>query len=241
MSYHITGAMSAVIFLLTVSGLWSQLTLVWGRKAEFKTRAVKDRPTAILSLNQFVSSFLAFFSFFLYGACLQPFNHYLVWPRLIASLLTLAVLYEITIDRRDGLSMTSFAACSAMLLVVPLLLATSASRLSLGRLFSQTFIVVVTAMLAQGYAHQIILIRRSGYTGAVSLRMHQFFFLKDISTMAFACSMGFANGWPVLLMSAVSALTKLAIMWHFRWARISPLAELRRNTGSPTPQLAYAP
>ena len=241
MSYHVTGAISAVIFLLTVSGLWSQLTLVWHRKTAFRAGAVGQRPTAILSLNQFVSSFLAFFSFFLYGACLHPFNHYLVWPRLIASLLTLAVLYEISIDRRDILSITAFAGCSALLLVMPLFLAVSESRLTLGRLFSQTFIVVVTAILAQGYAHQIVLIRRCGHTGAVSLRMHQFFLLKDLSTIAFACSMGLGNGWPVLLMSAVSAVTKLAIMWHFRWARISPVAERRRNLAAPTPQVVYAP
>ena len=87
MAYHITGLISALIFLLTVSGLWSQLKFIWRRKSlrtEVRTPGAVERPAAILSLNQFVSSFLAFFSFFLYGACLQRFNHYLVWPRLAA-------------------------------------------------------------------------------------------------------------------------------------------------------------
>ena len=41
----------------------------------------------------------------------------------------------------------------------------------------------------------------------MSLRFHQFFFLKDISTIAFALTMGVAEGWPLLLMSSVSAIS----------------------------------
>src|SRR2546430_14588178 len=110
MAYHITGLISAAIFLLTVGGLWSQLQFIFQRKRTAGRGGVAQRPTAILSLNQFVSSFLAFFSFFLYGACLERFNHYLVWPRLLACLLTLAVLYEIMRDRRGGLGRILFYA-----------------------------------------------------------------------------------------------------------------------------------
>src|SRR6266571_106781 len=122
MAYHITGLISAAIFLLTVGGLWSQLQFIFQRKRSFAGGNAIQRPTAILSLNQFVSSFLAFFSFFLYGACLQRFNHYLVWPRLLACLLTFAVLYEIMRDRRDAPSIASFSACLALLVVAPMLL-----------------------------------------------------------------------------------------------------------------------
>ena len=87
-SYHITGAISSAIFLLTIVGLWSQLRFVWQRKRAANNGESHERPTAVLSVNQFVSSYLAFFSFFVYGVCLDPFNHYLVWPRLAASLLT---------------------------------------------------------------------------------------------------------------------------------------------------------
>jgi len=75
-------------------GVWSATAVHFSAKRTVASGNLAQRPTAILSLNQFVSSFLAFFSFFLYGACLQRFNHYLVWPRLLACLLTLAVLYE---------------------------------------------------------------------------------------------------------------------------------------------------
>ncbi len=230
MTYHITGLISAVIFLLTLGGLWSQLELVWNRKRQRREdpRSVEP-PTAILSLNQFLSSFLAFFSFFFYGACLLPFNHYLVWPRLAASLLTLAVLYEIMADRKTWLPTVAFIYCSALMAGAPMLLLFNPDIATAARRFSQGLIIVVTVILAQGYSHQIVLIRRSGQTGAVSLRLHQFFLIKDISTITFALAMGLASGWPILLLSSVSGITKLATMWHFRWARVSPVAKQRRD------------
>ncbi|MBC7818214.1 MAG: hypothetical protein IAG10_15115 [Planctomycetaceae bacterium] len=231
MSYHITGLISSAIFLLTIGGLWAQLGFVWQRK---QTATVGDdrheRPTAVLSVNQFVSSFLAFFSFFLYGACLERFNHYLVWPRLAASLLTLAVLFEIVRDRRDRVATFAFAACAALLIGAPLGLVTIPGAAEWGRTVSQTLIVVVTVILAQGYLHQVLMIRQTGRTGGVSARLHQFFFWKDISTIAFALSMGTSTGWPLMLLSTVSALTKLVTLWHFRWVRLSPAASQRRES-----------
>jgi hypothetical protein len=103
------------------------------------------------------------------------------------------------------------------------------------RSLSQALIVVATVILAQGYTHQILLIRRSGRTGAVSIRMHQFFLLKDISTVVFAVAMGLRTGWPLLLLSIVSGLTKIGTLWHFRWARLSLLAEQRRRLSSEVP------
>src|SRR5437867_342995 len=147
MAYHITGLISALIFLLTVSGLWSQLKFIWRRKSlrtEVRTPGAVERPAAILSLNQFVSSFLAFFSFFLYGACLQRFNHYLVWPRLAATILTLAVLYEIMRDRRDAPSIACFGFCLALLVVAPVLLLASPHAAQSGKFISQILIVIIT-------------------------------------------------------------------------------------------------
>jgi len=92
------------------------------------------------------------------------------------------------------------------------------------RPFSAVLIVGVTLIMAQGYLHQVFLIRQTGMTGGVSLRFHQFFLAKDLSTIAFALSMGTQSGWPLLLLSAVSGVTKLITMWHFRWVRLSPLA-----------------
>ncbi|MFM9963822.1 MAG: hypothetical protein ACKV2Q_21640 [Planctomycetaceae bacterium] len=235
MSYHITGLLSSAIFLLTIGGLWAQLGLVWKRRQSSARNVSQERPTAVLSVNQFVSSFLAFFSFFLYGACLERFNHYLVWPRLGASLLTLAVLFEIMRDRRGRVATCAFAACAALLIGAPLGLITIPGAAEWGRTVSQTLIVVVTVVLAQGYLHQVLLIRQTGRTGGVSARLHQFFFWKDVSTIAFALSMGTSTGWPLILLSSVSAATKLVTLWHFRWVRLSPTARDRREATSAEP------
>jgi len=204
--------------------------MVWKRKRQRREAPLSvEAPTAILSLNQFLSSYLAFFSFFFYGACLQPFNHYLVWPRLAATLLTLAVLYEIMADRRAWLPTLVFIGGAALLAGAPTLLLFNPHIATAARRFSQGLIIAVTVILAQGYSHQIVLIRQSGQTGAVSLRLHQFFLVKDLSTIAFASAMGLASGWPVLLLSSVSGITKLATIWHFHWARVSPVAQQRRD------------
>lgn len=243
MGYHITGFINSVIFLLTISGLWVQLQIVWRRKRDQQEGRLTEGTTAVLSLNQFVSSYLAFFSFFLYGACLERFNHYLVWTRLAASLLTLAVLWEIMCARRDRTAVLSFTLCMVLLFVLPGILLLHADAAVWCRSASQAMIVIATVILAQGYTHQIVLIRQSGRTGAVSIRMHQFFLLKDISTVVFALAMGLRNGWPLLLLSSVSGLTKLGTLWQFRWARLSPLAAQRRRAQqAPEPVLPeFAP
>ena len=229
MGYHVTGFINSVIFLLTIGGLWAQLRIVWQRRRDQHEGRLAEGTTAVLSLNQFVSSYLAFFSFFLYGACLERFNHYLVWTRLAASLLTLMVLWEIMRARREWISKLSFTFCSVVLFVLPGVLLWNADAAVWCRGISQAMIVVATVILAQGYTHQIVLIRQSGRTGAVSILMHQFFLLKDISTVVFALAMGLRTGWPLMLLSTVSGLTKLGTLWQFRWARLSPLAEQRRG------------
>lgn len=227
MSYHLTGIMSSAIFLLTISGLWAQLRFVWQRRVAYRTGESTDRPTEILSVNQFVSSYLAFVSFFLYGACLVPLNHYLIWPRLVASLLTLAVLGEIVRDRRGPAAVSAFSLCALLLLGGPLALLIPEAT-TWGRVVSQGLIVAATVVLAQGYLHQVFVIRRTGRTGGVSARMHWFFLWKDLSTIAFALTMSAASGWPITLLSTVSAITKVITLWHFRWVRLSPVAHVRR-------------
>ena len=229
MSYQLTGIFNALVFSLTLVGLGAQLRLVWQRKRAFRRGQLQEGPTAILSLNQFTSSFLAFFSFFIYGACLERFNHYLVWPRLVASFLTLVVLWEIMASRRDWFSLGAFSLCMTMLVGAPILLMLKPTTVVWFRGVSQGFIVVVTIILGQGYLHQVVLMRQQGRTGAVSMQLHQFFLIKDISTVIFAISMGLRFGWPVLLLCTVSGITKVITLWHFRWARLSPVARQRRE------------
>ena len=81
--------------------------------------------------------------------------------------------------------------------------------------------------------YQIRLIYSSGHTGAVDLKMSQFIFMMDISTIIFALSMGLADGWPLLVLAITSGVTKLIIMYLFRWVDKSPLAAKRRSTELP--------
>jgi len=49
-------------------------------------------------------------------------------------------------------------------------------------------------LLAQSYGHQIKIIINAGDTAAVDIKMSQFIFMMDISTIAFALSIGWAEG-----------------------------------------------
>ena len=87
--------------MLTVAGLWFQLAMVRERARRFACGELTDgRPTAILSLNQMSSVYLACFAFFFYGLSLTPVNHYLAWPRFMAVLLVIAILHYMAADRR---------------------------------------------------------------------------------------------------------------------------------------------
>lgn len=232
MGYHVTGFISALTFLLTLWGLGAQLRLVFARKRLAQAGHLgPEQPTAVLSLNQFVSSFLAFHSFLLYGACLPRFNHYLVWPRLAASLLTLWILEEMRRDRRDTPSRAAAVACLLLLLLTPGWIFVSPHLGEWGQQLAQALVAAVTLVLVQGYLHQVIVIRRSGLTGGVSKRMHQCFLLKDLSTLAFAAAMGWREGWPLFVLSTASAVTKVVTLWHFRWVRVRAEAGGRGSGG----------
>ena len=228
--YAIAGSLNSLFILVSLFGLWSQLKKIWQRKQDASSGQGKS--TNILSLNQFTVSFLAYCAFFVYGYSITPFNHFIVWPRLVASLIALAILLEIYRDRKSGAARTAVTVCALLLCAGLAGLAFGPTFTDEKRLISQSLILTVTILLAQGYAHQIRLIYRSGTTGAVSLKMSQFILAMDISTIFFACVMGWNSGWPLLLLACVSATTKLIIMWLFRWERTSPAASVKRSAHS---------
>ncbi|MGE8261506.1 MAG: hypothetical protein ACN6RF_03230 [Stenotrophomonas sp.] len=223
MFYTVAGAINTAFILLSLVGVWAQLRKVWQRRA---SATPGTSATDILSLNQFTVSFLAYLSFFVYGYSIQPFNHFIVWPRLLASVLVLLILREIWTDRLSRTATASLVVACVALLCALLGLVWGQRHVDEGRVLASAMIVAVTALLAQGYAHQILLIWRSGRTGAVSLRMSQLILLMDISTIVFAFAMGLRLGWPLLLLAVVSGSTKLIILWLFRWERRSAAAEI---------------
>lgn len=227
--YTVAGAVNTGFILLSLVGVASQLRLVQRRR---KRDAAADAATAVLSLNQFTVSFLAYLSFFVYGYSISPFNHFIVWPRLLASVLVLMILIEIWRDRRSRAATASLVVAAVMLLCALLGLLWGERHVDQGRVFASVMILLITLLLAQGYAHQILLIWRSGDTGAVSLRMSQLILLMDLSTIVFAFAMGLRLGWPLLLLAVVSGMTKLVILWLFRWQHGAQAGERRQRSAS---------
>lgn len=228
--YHYLGIIAAVTFMLTVLGLYYQLALVLKRRRLFLGIVMEnDSPTNILSLNQLTSIFLACYAFFLYGLCVEPINHYLVWPRLMAMLVLLLLFYQILIDRRNQLSVIVFYVSIGLLVISGFVLLFRDELQNFGKHIAEGLVIIATIVLAQGYFHQVLLIRRSGRTGAVSIRLHQCVLLTALSTVAFGFAIGIEEGWPLILLASVSTTLKLITLWHFRWVRISKVAEIRRN------------
>jgi hypothetical protein len=212
--YQLAGALNTFCVLLGVYGIWLQIAKIRERK-----RSGIAHPTEILSLNNFATTFVASWSFFVYGYSIQPFNHVLVWPRLASFLLTLMVLYEIQHDRRTRTSRAVFLIAGVLALAGLAGLAFAPVLADDARRVSQMLIVAITVLLIQANFHQIALIWRSGRTGAVSIRMNQFFLTMDASGILFGLAMGIESGWPLILLSAGSAIPKLVILWLFRWTR----------------------
>lgn len=221
-SYHYFGIFAALTFMLTVLGLYYQLTLVLKRRAHFLENSLEhERPTNILSLNQLSSIFLACYAFFLYGICITPINHYLAWPRFIAMLILLQLFYQIFIDRLNLRSRVVFYLACTMLVASLLVFWFTGYLQQSVKYLAQGLVVFATIVLAQGYFHQILLIRRTCSTGAVSIRFQQCVLLTALSTVAFGIAIGVKDGWPLILLASVSATLKLITLWHFRWVRIS--------------------
>ena len=224
--YHFFGSVNTLFIFVSVYGVYCQLATIWQRKAQAgSTHGATD----LLSQNQFTVSFLAYLSFFVYGYSIAPFNHYIVWPRLIAAALVCLILFEIWRDRQSKMSFYSMSMAVACLAVSLLGLAFGDTYVDQGKAISTSIILLVSVLIAQGYVHQIKLIVDSGATGAVNLTMSQFILLMDISTIAFALSMGLEQGWPLMVLAVTSGITKLAIMYLFYWVRVSPIAQAKRN------------
>jgi len=225
--YNSLGAMNTLFIIISLIGIYSQLKTIHQRK---KNQLTKGNTSELLSLNQFSVSFLAYFSFFVYGYSIEPFNHYIVWPRLIASILVAIILYEIWRDRQTKISTICMLTATLIFIIGILGFFYGETYNDNAKFASTILIVLVTLLIAQGYYHQIQLIIRSGKTGAIDLKMSQFILLMDISTIAFALTMKLENGWPLLCLALVSSITKIVIMYLFYWVKVSYVAEQRRNS-----------
>jgi len=218
MSFYIfLGGVNTLFIFVSLYGVLSQLKTIWRRK---RSESTQQQTTSLLSLNQFSVSFLAYLSFFIYGYSIEPFNHFIVWPRLIAVFLVLSILFELWLDRKNKSSLTVLIFAITFLITAVFGLFFGESFVDEGRNVSTVIILVISALIAQGYYHQIKLIIQSRCTGAVDLKMSQFILMMDISTILFASVMGLDNGWPLMVLAVTSAITKLIIMYLFKWVKV---------------------
>ncbi|WP_244370084.1 hypothetical protein [Pseudoalteromonas xiamenensis] len=102
MLYTLLGSINAALIVLSAYGVLLQLKSIYERRVNNTAN-----PTAVLSVNQFTVSFVAYFSFYLYAIFIEPINHFLAWPRLLASVLAWLILVEIYRDRQTRYSKVS--------------------------------------------------------------------------------------------------------------------------------------
>jgi hypothetical protein len=210
--YHLSGAINGALFVLALGGLVSQIIAIRRRKGEHSK--APGGATAVLSLNYFSVSFLAYFAFFVYGFSIFPFNYYLVWPRFFGCLLVLVVLLEIARDRREPVSTAAAAVAGALISGGVALMASGGALGALTRLGPQLLSLLATALIAQSLVHQIVLLRRAGHPGAISWALHLLTLAKDLSTVVFGLAMGLSLGWPLLVMGGTSAGLKVVLLWQ---------------------------
>ena len=169
MLFNFFGTLNSILIVASLVGVFSQVRTVWLRKRDNLNGA-----TEVLSLNKFFVSFLAYYSFFVYGMSIEPFNHFIVWPRLIAALLVAVILYEIWVDRK-AITPLSFLILAIVLLVSGVVFGLTGNTYEdNGRQLMTVMIVIITIFLAQGYIHQIMQVLKLGSTGALDIKMSQF-------------------------------------------------------------------
>jgi len=214
MLYTLLGSINAALIVLSAYGVLLQLKSIYERRVNHTAN-----PTAVLSVNQFAVSFVAYFSFYLYAIFIEPINHFLAWPRLLASVLAWLILVEIYRDRQTRYSKVSSLLSGFFLCGGLFALTSNVTFNDEGRQLSTCLIIVASLLIAQGYTHQFIQIVKSRSTGAINLKMSQYILLMDISTIAFALTMPLTKGWPLMVLAFTSAITKLVMMYLFYWVK----------------------
>ncbi|MGE9292785.1 MAG: hypothetical protein ACQKBW_04165 [Puniceicoccales bacterium] len=215
-SYHITGIISALLSILASAGLATQVRLLWKRHRE---RQEGQFISEGLSLNRFVTSFIVFLALFTYGGLLNPFNHYLAWPRVLGIFLVLLILWIIFRDRQCRGSGWAFIGCLCAFLVSVLVIAFGRPIENPNPVVLPSLVVVVSLLYLQGGIIQMQMIRRLRKTGSLSQGMHLLFVLKDVSLVTFAIAMGARDGWPILFTCAIGLTVNVGTLWCFRWVR----------------------
>ena len=201
MQFHLWGSVSVILFFFTGYGLFHQYKILRDRR-----QVGIPGYTRNLSAQQFVTSFAAFFSIFFLGLTRAEFNHYLVWTRLSALVLVIAILWEIHLDRRSLSSLVSviLAAIVLTLGIIPILLRPLPFAIDIS---AHLLTVIIAVILAYGNLHQIHLLGTATNT-ALSQRLLWSLLVKDLATLGFGLTMSLAESWSLLLLNASSLCLK---------------------------------
>jgi hypothetical protein len=164
-----------------------------------------------LSLNQFGSSYFAFFSIFLFGISVDPFNHYLVWTRCGALILTLIIIYKIWSQRRTKLTaaVTVLAGLSLLAGFVSMYFRPFPALAQFG---TNSLMLVVTVILFQGTLHQWVVLRRRQKVGSLSFTLFKNILIKDVSTLMFGLTMPISQSWPLLILNGTSVVMRGGVL-----------------------------
>ena len=205
MLYHVMGLVSSALFLLTWFGLWSQIKSM--NKYQYLCRDANNS----LSLNQFGSSYFAFFSLFLFGISVEPFNHYLVWTRFGALLLTLVIIMKIWQQRRGPVTtmVTSMATLVFLAGIASMFFRPFPAIAQIG---TATLMLGVTVILFQGTLHQLLVLKRRQKVGSLSATLFKNILIKDVSTLLFGLTMPLSQSWPLLVLNGTSVIMRGAVL-----------------------------
>ena len=210
MLYHVLGFVSAALFLLTWLGLWSQIQAM-SRYQNAITRSSSLDANQSLSLNQFGSSYFAFFSIYLFGISVEPFNHYLVWTRFGALILTLVIIWKIWQHRRTKVS--GWVTAVALLAFVAGTISIAFRPFpGVAQLGANTLMLVVTVVLFQGSLHQWLVLQRRKKVGSLSFALFRNILIKDVSTLLFGLTMPLSQSWPLLILNGTSVIMRGSIL-----------------------------
>jgi uncharacterized protein with PQ loop repeat len=207
--YHLFGYLSSVFILFPLYGIYLQLNLIWKRK---KNNQSSNATTQNISLYRTFASYFAFFATFLLGLALPKTDPYMVSSRFIALALSLLILWEIFIDRRTKASILTLIFCISLPLVSSLTASLNRLLLTSNVELIKYFIIIATLILVHGYYVQITILIKSKNVGALSKGMYRCFLVKEISTFAFALTLGNENGWPLYFMHGTLFLCEIVIL-----------------------------
>ena len=210
MLYSVVATMSSMIYMGCLWGVVQQILIIKKRREKYTTgKASLGFATQSLSVNGFTSSFIGFYSFYVYAILMTEIDFFILVTRLLACLMTTYVLFEIYRDRLPVVERIPFQVAVFFIITSIAVLIFRDSLVHDGKKYAIALTLFATIVMFQGGLSQIVSIVRQGATGALSAKMTMVFFLKDVTNVIFGAVIGFSEGWPLMLIVRVRKKKKM--------------------------------